>query len=1096
MATVYLPFRSFSRWDLELTPTKSAQVLAEVSITQRLLGQLENTSGGTWTTPPWGSIMTATPLMFVYYTGPPITSPTAINVAPPLLYSQDALSLPLPDNAGQDVGSSITANQYIANIPGYGPVSSTSSSLLGLTPGANVCFIPETSNTSTTPSFSLSSAATGFTITLKDGTALSTSPPDIAAGHTACVVLDPNDGGQSYWQLINPQASGGSGVVSFNTRTGDVVLAAADVDAVDDITNSTSGTAAALSAPSALPNGTTATTQTCDTNLADVATGQYVAECAAGGVTTYNWSRQGIYMAPIFPGVDPSPQVQESSELYGPPELATDAIYSQVIKGSITSGWGTAVGVQECFFESPDRFTTPVRIGTCIANHFRGTLENFGTILSPSYVLYAKNGSTNGLDIYTGSTLAGLSLLHSNVISCGSNGNETSASLARVTVWGSGSSWSMLYACEDSSNSSYAEWLATAATSTASSWTKSSTSPVIGSTSAGSSSACFDYSGFQVVGVSGSNLWGAGHCGPSGLVPTPYIWRSTSTNNGATWKQDAGPMLQAQTADEGGNLTDGQLGDPFFLDGGTLNSTAMYYTAYSSGCSGCLNSWTTSDIKVAVVPVPVATLASSLTQDGGVLRPIPVAQVGTNQVIGNLGTVKYQGGVGGTGGVNVTDMQNGSLQFTNGVTASDNFNRAAGALGANWAGSGNITIQAPSSAGDTAGGTTNDVGYYTGAGTFGPDQCATINLLTSPTSSLGTGPVVRAASGTGYVLDVANASGTAANFGIYKNVSGTLTLLSSTTSSTGAMAQGDNYSLCVVGTTLTSYRNNAQVNTITDSTYATGSPGIFFNSNNAARVSFWAGWSNPTSSAINQLTGDVTAGPGSGSQAATLATVNSGPGSCGDSTHVCQITTNGKGLVTAQSNVAISGGGSTGADINITGSSQITAAGCTQSASTGGYCAISGSSTTAVTFSVIPGTYNALKIVEYGASTSGTTVHILGTFNGDTGSNYATNGSFQNDTSGPGSAGAASQSSCVLGVLASTGANSGVVLIPGYADTSFDKSATLQSTSLASLSSTANNQYLDYGCGWASTSAITSITLTIGSGDYAANTKFMIYGIN
>ena len=79
---------------------------------------------------------------------------------------------------------------------------------------------------------------------------------------------------------------------------------------------------------------------------------------------------------------------------------------------------------------------------------------------------------------------------------------------------------------------------------------------------------------------------------------------------------------------------------------------------------------------------------------------------------------------------------------------------------------------------------------------------------------------------------------------------------------------------------------------------------------------------------------------------------------------------------------------------------------------------------------------------------------------------------------------------------APTGANSGVVLIPGYADTSFDKSATLQSTSLASLSSTANNQYLDYGCGWASTSAITSITLTIGSGDYAANTKFMIYGIN
>ena len=58
-------------------------------------------------------------------------------------------------------------------------------------------------------------------------------------------------------------------------------------------------------------------------------------------------------------------------------------------------------------------------------------------------------------------------------------------------------------------------------------------------------------------------------------------------------------------------------------------------------------------------------------------------------------------------------------------------------------------------------------------------------------------------------------------------------------------------------------------------------------------------------SGITQLTGDGAAGPGSGSQALTLATVNSGPGSCGDATNVCQITTNGKGLVTAQTPVAI-----------------------------------------------------------------------------------------------------------------------------------------------------------------------------------------------
>jgi hypothetical protein len=62
---------------------------------------------------------------------------------------------------------------------------------------------------------------------------------------------------------------------------------------------------------------------------------------------------------------------------------------------------------------------------------------------------------------------------------------------------------------------------------------------------------------------------------------------------------------------------------------------------------------------------------------------------------------------------------------------------------------------------------------------------------------------------------------------------------------------------------------------------------------------------------INQLTGDGTAGPGTGSQAFTLTTVNSGSGTCGDATHVCQVTTNGKGLVTTQTQVAISTAGFT-----------------------------------------------------------------------------------------------------------------------------------------------------------------------------------------
>lgn len=63
----------------------------------------------------------------------------------------------------------------------------------------------------------------------------------------------------------------------------------------------------------------------------------------------------------------------------------------------------------------------------------------------------------------------------------------------------------------------------------------------------------------------------------------------------------------------------------------------------------------------------------------------------------------------------------------------------------------------------------------------------------------------------------------------------------------------------------------------------------------------------PAGNYVTGLTGDISAS-GPGAATATLATVNGSPGQCGDATHVCQLTTNGKGLVTAQSSIAITGG--------------------------------------------------------------------------------------------------------------------------------------------------------------------------------------------
>ena len=58
-------------------------------------------------------------------------------------------------------------------------------------------------------------------------------------------------------------------------------------------------------------------------------------------------------------------------------------------------------------------------------------------------------------------------------------------------------------------------------------------------------------------------------------------------------------------------------------------------------------------------------------------------------------------------------------------------------------------------------------------------------------------------------------------------------------------------------------------------------------------------WSSDVDTGITQLTGDVTAGPGSSSQVATLATVNGNVGSFGSATQSLSITANGKGLITA-----------------------------------------------------------------------------------------------------------------------------------------------------------------------------------------------------
>lgn len=157
-----------------------------------------------------------------------------------------------------------------------------------------------------------------------------------------------------------------------------------------------------------------------------------------------------------------------------------------------------------------------------------------------------------------------------------------------------------------------------------------------------------------------------------------------------------------------------------------------------------------------------------------------------------------------------------------------------------------------------------------------------------------------------------------------------------------------------------------------------------------------------------------------------------------------------------------------------------------------------GSST--ISFSSIPSTYKHLQLRYLARDTTGVAdiTGIVLRFNSDSGSNY-TRHYLLSDGGGPygGVSGSTTYINGGLVVSGGTAASifaTAVIDILDYSDT--NKYKTYKVLSGAETNSTSPKGYIDYESAlWRSTSAVSSITITLATGNYAQYSQFALYGI-
>jgi hypothetical protein len=156
------------------------------------------------------------------------------------------------------------------------------------------------------------------------------------------------------------------------------------------------------------------------------------------------------------------------------------------------------------------------------------------------------------------------------------------------------------------------------------------------------------------------------------------------------------------------------------------------------------------------------------------------------------------------------------------------------------------------------------------------------------------------------------------------------------------------------------------------------------------------------------------------------------------------------------------------------------------------------SGVTSVTFSSL-GSYTHLKIMWTARTDNATTITDLNIkFNGDTGNNYDRE-EIRGSTTTASASESVAQASITVGVVSGTSSasnliGSGEIDVLDYRGTTFHKTALANSHGKAGNSSGSILTRVT-GVSWRDTSAITSITLTLGIGNFVSGSKFSLYGI-